>query len=210
MAHVHMPEPIRFPEEAEVPEGYAHLVVRTFLFQLLGFALGTEHSVGSDQFVYWVASDPKRKLSPDVFVRLGTPQTAFGSWKTWEQGGPPQLAIEIISPNEGDGVPWEEKLARYDDLGVDELVRFDPDEPEGRRLRVWDRVGGDLVERVVGVDETPCRTLGLVWTVRDIAAPSGDLVGVRLMNGEGSLIETREEKAAARIRELEEELRRRS
>src|SRR5262245_14489563 len=87
--YVRAPEPIRFPEEEEVPEGYAHLVVRTFLFQLLSFALGPEHSVGSDQFVYWNASDPKRKLSPDVFVRLGAPQQAFGSWKTWAQGGVP-------------------------------------------------------------------------------------------------------------------------
>ncbi len=101
--YVRAPEPIVFPEEEEVPEGYVHLVVRTFLFQLLSFALGPEHSVGSDQFVYWNAADPRRKLSPDVFVRLGTPQTAFGSWKTWQQGGAPDLAVEIISPNEGDG-----------------------------------------------------------------------------------------------------------
>ena len=49
----------------------------------------------------------------------------------------PDLAVEIISPNEGDGVAWEEKLARYHDVGVKELLRFDPEESEGQRLRAW-------------------------------------------------------------------------
>jgi Uma2 family endonuclease len=216
MRYVRAPTPIRFPEEEEVPEGYVHLIVRTFLFQLLSFALGSEHSVGSDQFVYWNASDPKKKLSPDVFVRLGTPQRAFGSWKTWEQGGAPDLAVEIISPNEGDGVDWEEKLARYHELGVKELVRFDPEASEGCRLRAWDRVREDLVERVVADDRTPCLTLGLAWTVQPIAAGSGISPGLRLADDAGRLLETREEKEArgrmeaeARIRELEAELARR-
>jgi Uma2 family endonuclease len=214
--YVRAPEPLCFPEEEDVPEGYAHFIVRTFLFQLLGFALGPEHSLGSDQFVYWNASDPKRKLSPDVFVRLGAPQRVFASWKTWEQGGAPDLAIEIISPNEGDGVPWEEKLARYHELGVKELLRFDPEAPEGRRLRSWDRVREDLVERVVAGDRTPCLTLGLTWTVQPIAARSGEVLGLRLIDDAGRMLETREEREArgraeaeARVRELEAELARR-
>jgi Uma2 family endonuclease len=232
--YLRAPQPIHFPDAEEMPEGYAHLVLRTFLFRLLQFALGREHSVGSDQFVYWLATDPNRKLSPDVFVRLGTPQTSFRSWKTWEQGGVPDLAIEIISPNEGDGVPWSDKLARYHELGVKELVRFDPEGDEGARLRVWDRVREDLVERQVVDDSTPCLPLGLIWTVRPVEDQSA---GLRLADEAGRLLETREEAEArgreeeakaraeeakaraeeakaravaeARVRELEEELRRR-
>jgi hypothetical protein len=50
LRHVREPNAIYFPEEAEVPEGKRHLVLRTFLFRLLQFALGPGHSVGSDQF----------------------------------------------------------------------------------------------------------------------------------------------------------------
>jgi Uma2 family endonuclease len=213
--YVRAPEPLVFPEEEEVPEGSAHLVVRTFLYGLLKFALGPEHSVGSDQFVYWIATDPKRKVAPDVFVLLGVPQTMFGSWKTWEQGGAPELAVEVVSPNEGDGVTWEEKFTRYNELGVRELVRFDCAALEGHRLRVWDRVEGDLVERVIAEDRTPCLTLGLAWTVRMIPAHPGETLGLRLVDDEGRLLETREEKAdrartiaEARVRELEGQLRR--
>jgi Uma2 family endonuclease len=198
--YLRAPKPIHFPEEAEMPEGFTHLVLRTFLFRLLRFALGAEHSVGSDQFVYWLATEPTRKLSPDVFVRLGTRQTSFGSWKTWEQGGVPDLGIEIVSPNEGDGMAWEDKLARYHELGIKELVRFDPEEPEGRRLRVWDRVRGDLVERQVAGDRTPCLTLGLSWTVCGV---DGQPVGLRLVDLAGLLLEAPEE-AEARARSLAE------
>jgi Uma2 family endonuclease len=219
VTHLRAPEPIFFPEEEEVPEGYAHLVIRTFLFQLLQFMLGERHSVGSDQFIYWNAREPRRCLSPDVFVRLGVPQTPFGSWKTWEQGGPPDLAVEVISPSEGDGIPWQEKLGRYHELGVRELVRFDPEEREGKRLRAWDRLKEDLVERRVTEDETPCLTLGLVWRV---SAARDQGVGLRLVDEEGRLVETELEaeasarrheaearaSAEARVRELEEEVRR--
>lgn len=193
LRYVREPVPLHFPECEEMPEGFRHLVLRTFLFRLLRFALGPEHSVGSDQFVYWAASDPKRSLSPDVFVRLGTPQTSFGSWKTWEQGGVPNLAVEIISPNEGDGVGWDEKLARYHELGVQELVRFDPESPEGRRLRAWDRVHDDLVERRIRADRTPCLTLGANWTVCPV---EGEPVGLRLADDAGRMLELPEESEA--------------
>lgn len=104
--------------------------------------------------MYWNARDPRRCLSPDVFVKLGVPDSSFGTWKAWERGGPPELAVEIISPNEGDGIDWDEKLARYHELGVEELLRFDPAEAEGRRLRAWDRLRDDLVERQVASDRT--------------------------------------------------------
>ena len=199
LQYVRAPEPLVFPEEEEVPEGLPHLLVRTFLFQLLQFALGPAHSVGSDQFVYWIATDPRRKLSPDVFARLGVPQVSFGSWKTWENGGSPDLAVEIISPNEGDGVTWDEKFARYRELGVKELVRFDPEAPEGKRLRAWDLVRGDLVERVIVRDRTPCLTLGLNWTVCPIPKHP---VGLRLIDDDGRWLET-ETEVAAKVREAE-------
>ncbi len=221
LRYVRAPEPLVFPEEEEVPQGLPHMLVRTFLFQLLQFALGPAHSVGSDQFVYWIATDTKTRLAPDVFVRLNVPQTAFGSWQTWLCGGPPDLAVEIVSPNEG-GVAtltWAEKFTRYRELGVKELVRFDPEAPEGERLRVWDLVRGDLVERVIGDDRTPCLTLGLDWAV---CAIDKHPLGLRLIDDEGRWLETEMEVAAkraeteakaraaaeARVRELEEQLRR--
>jgi Uma2 family endonuclease len=215
-----------------MPKGTAHLVIRIFVYQLLRHMLGHEHSVGSDQFVYWASNDPRRCLSPDVFVKLAVPQTAFGTWKCWKHGAP-ELAVEVVSPNEGDGIEWDEKLARYDELGVEELLRFDPEGVPGERLRAWDRVEGDFVERLVEGDRTPCLSLArLALAVLWVVTPVEELpVGLRLVDGDGKLVPTREENerearraeaegrraeaegrkaAEARVRELEEELRRRS
>jgi len=226
LRHLRAPVPLRFPESEEMPEGRAHLRLRTFLFELLRYALGPEHNVGSDQFVYWDATNPRRCLSPDVFVKVGACDADFGSWKCWERGAP-ELAVEIISPNEGDGIAWDDKLARYAHAGIAELVRFDPEMPEGERLRAWDRIDGDFVEREVASDETPCVTLGLFWVVRTV-----DILpaGLRLADAKGNLVASQAEaeaaakeaeraarvaaeavaaSAQARIRELEEELLRR-
>ncbi len=214
LLHVRAPQPLHFPEEAEVPEGKRHLLLRTFLFRLLRFALGPAHSVGSDQFVYWNASDPRRCLAPDVFFKRDVADTWTGSWKTWEQGGVPELAVEIVSPNEGDRIEWEEKLRRYHELGLHELVRFDPEAAEGQRLRVWDRMREDLVERRVEGDQSPCVALGLHWIVCPVEEQPA---GLRLVDDAGQLLETQEEAEAraraaaeARVRELEAELARRS
>ena len=159
LQYTRVPVPLHFPEAAEMPQSKTRLTLRTFLYQLLKFALGPAHSVGSQQFVYFNAADPKKCLAPDAFVKLDVPDTQFGTWKTWERGGPPNLAVEIVSPNEDAEKDWSDKLARYFECGVAEVVRFDPAAPEGARLRVWDRLDDDLVERVVTLDRTACVSL---------------------------------------------------
>ncbi|HKQ70473.1 MAG TPA: Uma2 family endonuclease [Polyangiaceae bacterium] len=203
LRHRRAPSPIVFPVEAEVPEGKRHLRLRTFLFQLLEFALGQESSIGSEQFVYWNARDPRRCLAPDVFVRLGVPDSTFDTWKTWERGGAPELAVEIVSRSDAPDEPWDDKLERYHELGVRELVRFDPKAPEGARIRVWDRVQEDLVEREVEGDSTPSTTLRLYWVVAPI---EGLEVGLRLaedVEGTKLLLSRTETEAQARQAEAQ-------
>lgn len=113
------------------------------------------------------STNPRRCLAPDVFVKLGVDSSLFGTWKSWLHGAP-DLAVEIVSPSGGEDLEWDEKLARYGELGVAELVRFDPEVAAGGRLRVWDRMEEDLVEREVLGDTTPCLVLGWTWTSRGI------------------------------------------
>jgi Uma2 family endonuclease len=199
LRYVRAPEPLDFPEGALMPESKTHLVLRTFLFRLLRFALGPTHRVGSEQFLYWNAADTSVSLAPDAMVRLNVPDAKFPSWKTWEDGGVPDLAVEIVSNS--DRRTWDDKFPDYRALGVKGLVRFDPAAPEGKRLRAWDRVREDLVERLIGEDRTPCLTLGLNWVVCPV---EDEPVGLRLADDEGRLLEVREE-AEARARVLAEE-----
>ena len=200
LAYRRAPIPVHFPVEAEVPETQRHLQLRTLLYLVLRHEYRGRHSIGSEQFVYWNASEPKRCLAPDVFVRLDAPHSAFASWKTWERGAP-ELAVEIVSDDDRSDKEWQAKLERYQELGVSELVRFDADAPPGERIRVWDRLEGDLVERVVEADVTPCRPLGLFWIV---GAGLDCPVALRLArDAEGGELLRLPEEAEAQAREAE-------
>ncbi|MBX3198830.1 MAG: Uma2 family endonuclease [Labilithrix sp.] len=150
-----------------------HFLMCKALYEILRAAAGDAHTVSCDAFVYFDAANPERKLAPDGAVKLGVPQHTFDSWKTWERGAP-ELAFEILSPSDApERWAFEEKLTRYRALGVIELVVFHADAEPGSRLRVWDRIDGDLVERAVTGERTPCLTLDahlVVGPVDDLAA----------------------------------------
>lgn len=209
------PVPLHFPSEETVPESKRHLILRTALFQTLWLAFEGRFALGSDQFVYWNARDPGLRLAPDVFVCTSARDSVFDSWKTWERGAP-DLAVEIVSDSDSSDAEWERKLARYLEAGIQELVRFDPDEAAGRRLRVWDRIEGDLVERSVDDDRTACQALGLHWVVME-DAELGSALRVARDPDAKELLPTPDEdrskqargraEAEQRVAELEEKLR---
>lgn len=135
---------------------------RTTLFLLLEEAVAGA-AVGSDQFVYWDAAEPQKCLSPNVFVKLGSKDQNFDSWKIWERGAP-DLAVEIVSDSDRSESAWEAKLTRYQASGIGEVVRFDAE--QAAPLRVWDRVDGDLIERSPESSTLrECAALGLWWVV---------------------------------------------
>jgi Uma2 family endonuclease len=219
--YLRAPQPVHFPESAEVPESKLHLELRALLYALLKYSFARQHSIGSEQFVYWDPTDPRACLAPDAFVRLGEPDSHFKTWKVWERGAP-ELAVEIQSEWD-QGEPWELKLRKYPKLGVRELVAFDPDKGQ---LRVWDFVENDLVERDLAVAGAGSNVLPGYWVVvPDLelgpslrlsrTADGGALyptaveaeAEARRVEAEARRVEA--EAAAARIRELEAELGRR-
>src|SRR5271155_5196300 len=113
-SHVYQrtPTPVSFPEAEEVPETNRHLELRTALYLILKRELSGVATLGSDQFVYYDPRTSKKRLAPDVFVRLGTPHRTFRVWKTWERGAP-DLGVEIVSDSDEGEPDWNEKLERY-------------------------------------------------------------------------------------------------
>lgn len=160
---IHFPSEDR-PEE-HVSETKRHFHARTTLFLLLEEALAAAGAaVGSDQFVYWDAGEPKKCLSPDVFVKLGSKDQDFDSWKTWKRGAP-DLAVEIVSDSDRGDAEWESKLERYQASGIGEVVRFDAEDAKAP-LRVWDSVDGELIERAPTSGTLhECAALGLWWVI---------------------------------------------
>ncbi|AKU96863.1 hypothetical protein AKJ09_03527 [Labilithrix luteola] len=127
-------------------------------------AAGENASVGCDQFLYFDPTNASRKCAPDATLKLGVRKGLFDVWKTWEAGAP-DLCVEILCKEAEEKLTLDEKLARFHEMGVPEVVAFNADAPPGRRIRAWDFVSGDLVERVVEHDATPSLSLNLWFVV---------------------------------------------
>jgi hypothetical protein len=165
-AHVYQrpPEPVYFPSTERVPETKHHLERRTALYQSIKRELASSASIGCDQFVYWDPTTAKKRLAPDVFVRLGAADHLFETWKTWERGAP-DLGVEIVSDSDQGQPEWKGKIDRYRAAGIREVVRFQPKDRR-RPLRIWDAIDGDVVERAQSDPNFhACETLGLWWVV---------------------------------------------
>jgi Uma2 family endonuclease len=204
LAHVRPVRPLHFPEqepwEEHLGQSPRHYALCSILHQVLAKLCGEEHGLASDVFVYWDARSPKRCRAPDATVKIGLPASRVReerSWKTWELGVP-ELVVEVLSLSDTDE-KWTlaQKREAYERMGVREFVCFDLDKPEGSRLRVWDRVQGDFVERVVDDERTPCVMLSaalgvdIEWTV----AAAGLYPAALRLAREGQLIATLEEDA---------------
>lgn len=165
--------------------------------------------VGADQFIYYRQHAPTVRVSPDIYVLPGVrPGTRVPSWKTWETGIVPSFAFEIVSKD------WEKDYAespgRYADLGVSELVIFDPAperHPDGVVWQVFRRVG-DRPLRQIEVsqgDRVRSKVLGCFLRV----VGSDDSMRVRLAPGPrgDALFPTAEEaeRAAAEAARTEKE-----
>jgi hypothetical protein len=211
------PAPLHFPEQEDVSESTDHKLRVIALWQSVMQALGDGALVGSDLFLYWDPTDPKKCLAPDLAVRTGTPSAILKTWKTWERGAP-HVGVEIVSDSDRSAEPFARKLERYRQAGIAEVVRFDVEDAD-RPLRLWDLLDGDLVERAVTVpDARFCDALGLYWCV--VGDPvlgstlrlGRDPAGAELLPTPGEMRDAAlvaRDAALARVGELEAELARR-
>ena len=209
LAYVRPVQPLFFPEQEPEHERLGqnprHYDLCRLLYEVLGRLVhDAGHGVSCDMFLYWDAKNPRECRAPDAALKLGLAQTDLVthlSWKTWELGVP-ELVVEVLSLSDTrERWTLDEKRDAYERIGVGELVVFDLDRPEGDRLRIWDRVDGDFVERVVREERAPCVTLsramgGLVeWRVAPIHQYP---VGLRLLH-DAAVVPTDHERAESAI-----------
>jgi Uma2 family endonuclease len=220
------PVPLFFPEVEQMPEGRWHRLATEALAQSIEHELSRQVLVSCDQFLYWDPTNPKRCLAPDVALRLGSPSELLSTWKTWERGAP-HVGVEVVSPSDASDLRLEEKLERYRQAGVSEVVRYDHEAVE-RPIRIWDLIDGDLVERdLTDPEGFRCDALGFYWSVhadpelgptlrlardregRELVMTPREMVQAKLAAEQTKLAaeQTAKEAALARIAELELELR---
>lgn len=104
------------------------------------------------------------------------------SWKTWQQKVVPSFALEVVSLDLDKD--YIEAPALYRELGVRELVIFDPDfeqDTERYRFQVYRQVGKRGMVRVSATNEdrVPSRVLGCFLR----AVGNGESTRLRLATG---------------------------
>ena len=83
--------------------------------------------VSGNMFLYFVEGDPKKAISPDVFLALGVGDRDRRIYCTWLEGGKgPDLVVEMTSRKTKKEDAGKKLLIYQDILRVREYFRFDP------------------------------------------------------------------------------------
>jgi hypothetical protein len=135
-------DPTFYPTEEKVGQDTLQMLILELLRPLIERwyqLLGKPTFVGADQFIYYKQFRPSKVVAPDVYVMPGVaPGRRVKSWKTWKTGIVPSLAIEVVA-SEDEEKDYRDAPARYAELGVQELIVFDPDFERSDERRRWQR-----------------------------------------------------------------------
>jgi Uma2 family endonuclease len=81
--------------------------------------------VSGNLFIYYEENNPQAVVAPDVFVVVGTTKGDRRSYKLWEEPKGPDFVLEITSRSTRQA-DQETKPPKYEALGVQEYVQYDP------------------------------------------------------------------------------------
>jgi Uma2 family endonuclease len=181
-------DPTVYPSEDHMGEGSLQRFISELLRALVERWQSQQKKpafVGANQYIYWKQFDPTSKLAPDIFILPGVkPGIKIDSWKTWETGIVPPLAIEIVSQDYLKD--YRDGPESYNQLGVKELIIFDPEfeteRSERLRFQVFRRLGKRGLVRVEATNAEHVRSRVLGCFLRSIGSDS-TTVRLRLATG---------------------------
>jgi len=180
-------DPTCYPTEEKVGQDTLQWLIVELLRPLLERWLalsGKPTFVGADQFIYYEQFHPNKVVAPDLYVLPGVqPGRRIKTWKVWKTGIVPSFALEVVSSSDPDK-DYHEVITRYDELGVGELIVFDPDHESGEDRVRWQRYRrlkrrGFVPVEASNADRIRSRVLGCFLRV----AGSGDDARLRLGTG---------------------------
>ncbi|MEJ5252075.1 MAG: Uma2 family endonuclease [Chthonomonadetes bacterium] len=129
MAITQTAKAVHYPDSDGKPmaETPYHLEAMVYLIAALQayFAHRQDVYVAGNQFMYWVEGNPRQRVAPDVYVAFGVPKTPLlPTWKVWEVGKAPDVIIEVTSRSTA-AEDLGRKYELYQRLGVKEYFLVD-------------------------------------------------------------------------------------
>ena len=109
-----------------------HVLAIIQLYEVFHDHLPATDFIAADMYWYWEKGHPESRVAPDVMVVKGVGREHRRSFFTWREGGSiPCIVFEMASEHTWREDLWE-KRPKYERLGVQEYILFDP---EGEYLR---------------------------------------------------------------------------
>ena len=108
---------------------------------LVHFDSAEDVFVAKDLLIYFQEGNPNRAVAPDVFVVRGVSAELRWNYKLWEEGRPPDFALEVASPANVERNVTE-KRDLYAQMGVREYWLYDP-----KGNMHWPRLQGYVLAR---------------------------------------------------------------
>ena len=123
--------------------------------------------IAGNMLLYYEEGNPRKSVSPDVFMVRGLSKKDLRTYKTWEQPSTLDFVLEVASPSTY-AKDFNEKMEIYAKiLRVKEYCIYDP-YYEIDPSFVGFRLVGDVYEEIAFVEgRLPCETLGLELGERD-------------------------------------------
>ena len=108
--------------------------------------------IGGNMFLYYEEGNPRKNISPDVFMVYGVSQKDIRTYKTWEQPPTLDFVLEVASPStfENDLTLKKEIYATI--LRVKEYYIYDPYH-ESDPFLIGFRLVGEVYQEIPFVDE---------------------------------------------------------
>ena len=163
--------------------------------------------VSGNLMMYYEEGVPSKSVSPDMLVAFGVGKKARRTYKTWEEGKPPDFVVEFSSKGTVRN-DLNRKMKLYARLGIPEYFlcdvdrRYLPSPLMGFRL-----VGGEYVEIPPNADGgIPSQVLGLDFHLLADGFGIYDPSVGEWLQTPAEAAETRAERAEAEVTRLREEL----
>ena len=165
--------------------------------------------VSGNMMMYYVEGNPKKSISPDVFVAFGVGKKQRRTYRIWEEGKPPNFVLEFSSENTY-RKDLQDKKDLYAKIGIVEYFLYDaerrylPSSLMGFRL-----VDGDYISIQPDVDgSVVSETLNLELRLRDEGLGFYDPASDKWLETPDEAATIRAEQAEAELVQLREEIER--
>lgn len=177
---------------------------------------GQQVYVAADLMLYYVEGEPQKSVSPDVFVVKDCDPHFRRTFKVWEEGKAPHVAVEVTSR----GTRREDEVIkppRYAEIGLAEYFLYDPSSeylrPPLRGFRLTDTQYEPIEPN--DREQFECRELGITLeldgldlVLRDADSGNILLTGMEAEEAARKAAEAAQRAAEALAAALEQEVRR--